>query len=53
MQPFWWAPQILKDITNRYKVLRGHRVRYVPGWDCHGLPIELKGMRRAANLTIS
>ncbi|MBC7883096.1 MAG: isoleucine--tRNA ligase [Anaerolineae bacterium] len=32
----------LKDIINRYQSLRGRRVRYVPGWDCHGLPIELK-----------
>ncbi|MGK7880654.1 MAG: isoleucine--tRNA ligase, partial [Crocosphaera sp.] len=32
----------LKDIINKYKLLRGHKVRYVPGWDCHGLPIELK-----------
>jgi isoleucyl-tRNA synthetase len=34
--------KILKDIINRYKLLQGHKVRYVPGWDCHGLPIELK-----------
>lgn len=34
--------KILKDIINKYKLLQGHRVRYVPGWDCHGLPIELK-----------
>jgi isoleucyl-tRNA synthetase len=34
--------KILKDIINKYKLLRGYRVRYVPGWDCHGLPIELK-----------
>ncbi|XTZ20336.1 MAG: class I tRNA ligase family protein, partial [cyanobacterium endosymbiont of Rhopalodia fuxianensis] len=34
--------KILKDIINKYKLLRGHKVRYVPGWDCHGLPIELK-----------
>ncbi|EGG24008.1 isoleucyl-tRNA synthetase [Cavenderia fasciculata] len=34
--------KILKDITNRYKMLRGHRVNYIPGWDCHGLPIESK-----------
>jgi isoleucyl-tRNA synthetase len=34
--------KVLKDIINRYKMLRGHRVMYVPGWDCHGLPIELK-----------
>ncbi|GBF78858.1 isoleucine--tRNA ligase [Aphanothece sacrum] len=32
----------LKDIINKYKLLQGHKVRYVPGWDCHGLPIELK-----------
>ncbi len=32
----------LKDIINKYKLLRGYKVRYVPGWDCHGLPIELK-----------
>ena len=30
----------LKDITLRYRSMRGHRTPYVPGWDCHGLPIE-------------
>ncbi len=34
--------KVLKDIINKYKTLRGFRVHYVPGWDCHGLPIELK-----------
>ncbi|KAH0733045.1 hypothetical protein KY285_004363 [Solanum tuberosum] len=34
--------KILKDIINRYKLLQNFRVQYVPGWDCHGLPIELK-----------
>ncbi|KOP24780.1 isoleucyl-tRNA synthase [Hapalosiphon sp. MRB220] len=34
--------KILKDIINRYQLLRGRKARYVPGWDCHGLPIELK-----------
>ncbi|WP_430013916.1 isoleucine--tRNA ligase [Microcystis ichthyoblabe FBCC-A1114] len=34
--------KILKDIINKYKLLQGYKVRYVPGWDCHGLPIELK-----------
>jgi isoleucyl-tRNA synthetase len=34
--------KILKDIINRYQLLRGRKVRFVPGWDCHGLPIELK-----------
>lgn len=32
----------LKDIINKYQLLRGRKVCYVPGWDCHGLPIELK-----------
>jgi len=34
--------KVLKDFINRYRSLRGDKVRYVPGWDCHGLPIELK-----------
>ncbi|XP_059632729.1 isoleucine--tRNA ligase, chloroplastic/mitochondrial [Cornus florida] len=34
--------KILKDIINRYKLLQNRKVFYVPGWDCHGLPIELK-----------
>jgi isoleucyl-tRNA synthetase len=34
--------KILKDTINRYQLLKGRKVRYVPGWDCHGLPIELK-----------
>ncbi|XP_076060006.1 isoleucyl-tRNA synthetase, mitochondrial isoform X2 [Oratosquilla oratoria] len=38
--------RILKDITNRQKVLRGFSVNYRPGWDCHGLPIELKALKK-------
>ena len=34
--------KILKDIILKYKRLRGYKVPYVPGWDTHGLPIELK-----------
>ena len=30
----------LKDIIIKYKTLRGFSSSYVPGWDCHGLPIE-------------
>ena len=33
--------KILKDITIKYKTLQGFDAPYVPGWDCHGLPIEL------------
>ncbi|WP_245844228.1 isoleucine--tRNA ligase [Nibricoccus aquaticus] len=36
----------LKDITLRYRTMTGHRTPYVPGWDCHGLPIEQKVMRQ-------
>ena len=35
------ANKILKDIIVKSKVLLGLRAPYVPGWDCHGLPIEL------------
>src|SRR5882672_10874402 len=34
--------KILKDIVVKYKSLRGFSAPYVPGWDCHGLPIEFK-----------
>ena len=34
--------KILKDTINKYQLLNGRKVRFVPGWDCHGLPIELK-----------
>ncbi|MGD0412080.1 MAG: isoleucine--tRNA ligase [Verrucomicrobiota bacterium] len=34
--------KILKDIIVKYKTLRGFNAPYVPGWDCHGLPIEFK-----------
>ncbi|MGC9503289.1 isoleucine--tRNA ligase [Baaleninema sp.] len=36
----------LKDIINRYQLLRGRKARYIPGWDCHGLPIELKVLQK-------
>jgi isoleucyl-tRNA synthetase len=44
--------KILKDIIVKYKALRGFRSPYIPGWDCHGLPIEFKvtqEMRKAGN----
>ena len=42
----------LKDIVVRYKSLRGFSAPYIPGWDCHGLPIEFKvtqEMRKAGD----
>jgi len=32
--------KILKDFIVRYKTMRGFASPYVPGWDCHGMPIE-------------
>jgi isoleucyl-tRNA synthetase len=34
--------KILKDVINRASQMAGHDANYVPGWDCHGLPIEWK-----------
>ena len=34
--------KVLKDIVIRSKSLEGFDAPYVPGWDCHGLPIELQ-----------
>src|SRR6266478_267051 len=43
--------KILKDLVVKYKTLRGFSAPYIPGWDCHGLPIEFKvtqDMRKAS-----
>src|SRR3970282_1557671 len=48
--------KILKDIIVKYRSMTGHAAPYVPGWDCHGLPIELqveKDIGRAKKLTMS
>ncbi|MGE5473638.1 MAG: isoleucine--tRNA ligase [Ignavibacteriales bacterium] len=37
--------KILKDIVIKYKALRGFRTPYVPGWDTHGLPTELRAIK--------
>ena len=34
--------KILKDAILKFQTMRGKNVPYVPGWDCHGLPIEFK-----------
>lgn len=41
--------KILKDTINRYQILHGRCVRYVPGWDCHGLPIEIKVLQEMSS----
>ncbi|MCH5206600.1 MAG: isoleucine--tRNA ligase [Oscillospiraceae bacterium] len=37
--------KVLKDIIVKYKSMTGYNANYVPGWDCHGLPIELKAVK--------
>lgn len=37
--------KVLKDIVVRSRLMTGRQCRYVPGWDCHGLPIEYKVMQ--------
>ena len=37
--------KVLKDIVVRFASMEGHDSPYVPGWDTHGLPIELRAMR--------
>ena len=34
--------KVLKDVVNRSQQMLGKDANYVPGWDCHGLPIEWK-----------
>jgi len=34
--------KILKDVIVKSRTMMGYDSPYVPGWDCHGLPIELK-----------
>src|SRR5687768_1479016 len=44
--------KVLKDIIVKYQSLRGKSAPYIPGWDCHGLPIEFKvtqEMRKAGD----
>ncbi|KAG8811403.1 isoleucine-tRNA ligase [Serendipita sp. 399] len=38
--------KILKDVILRYNILQRRKVKYVPGWDCHGLPVENKTLEK-------
>lgn len=33
--------KVLKDTVTKYKNMAGYKTPFIPGWDCHGLPIEL------------
>ena len=39
----------LKDIIVKHKTMKGFNAPYVPGWDCHGLPIELQVTKKLGN----
>ncbi|MFK7910009.1 MAG: isoleucine--tRNA ligase [Akkermansiaceae bacterium] len=39
--------KVLKDLVLKSKTMAGFETPYVPGWDCHGLPIEFKVMQDA------
>ena len=42
--------KILKDIINKSRQMAGFDTPYVPGWDCHGLPIEFKVVKESRGL---
>lgn len=41
--------KILKDISARYAMISGHKVEFIAGWDCHGLPIEMQVLASEEN----
>ncbi len=42
--------KILKDLVVKSKTMAGFRAPFIPGWDCHGLPIEFKVVKESGNL---
>ena len=42
--------KILKDFVVKSKTMAGFRAPFVPGWDCHGLPIEFRVVKSSAGL---
>ncbi|HEY5706510.1 MAG TPA: isoleucine--tRNA ligase [Terrimicrobiaceae bacterium] len=43
--------KILKDFVVKSRTMAGYRAPYVPGWDCHGLPIEFKVVKATRGLS--
>jgi isoleucyl-tRNA synthetase len=43
--------KVLKDIIVKSKTMAGHHAPFIPGWDCHGLPIEFKVVKEAKDLS--
>lgn len=42
--------KVLKDLVLKSKSMAGHECPYIPGWDCHGLPIEFKVVKESRGL---
>lgn len=42
--------KVLKDLVVKSKTMAGFTAPFIPGWDCHGLPIEFKVVKEAAGL---
>jgi isoleucyl-tRNA synthetase len=42
--------KVLKDLVVKSKAMAGYEAPFIPGWDCHGLPIEFKVVKQAAGL---
>ncbi|MFZ4116834.1 MAG: isoleucine--tRNA ligase, partial [Chthoniobacterales bacterium] len=43
--------KVLKDFVMKSKTMAGFQTPYIPGWDCHGLPIEFKVVKSSIGLT--
>ena len=43
--------KVLKDLIVKSKTMAGFHTPFIPGWDCHGLPIEFKVVKSAAGLS--
>ena len=43
--------KVLKDLVVKSKTMAGFQAPFIPGWDCHGLPIEFRVVKSSAGLT--
>jgi len=43
--------KVLKDLVVKSKTMAGFHAPFIPGWDCHGLPIEFRVVKSSAGLT--
>ena len=43
--------KVIKDLVLKSKTMAGFETPYIPGWDCHGLPIEFKVVKEARGLS--